>query len=142
MTLRVIRYKNYGCTMTGPDDSKSDWENNFYWSFYELSNGNIINLHYTQNLKKNKFIDDEFDFYYTNYELNNGKKISYKFGDAKGHDLNSMSKEFFQWFESKPPYHQIKDPKYPTKDEEKCIKDFFLKHVEINKKTNTIYLNN
>ena len=32
MTLRVLRYKNYGCTMTGPDDSKSDWENKFYWS--------------------------------------------------------------------------------------------------------------
>ena len=140
MTLRVLRFKNYGCTMTGPDDSTSDWENKFYWSFYELSNGNIIYLQYTQILKKNKFINDEFDFYYTNYELNNGKKISYKFGYAKGDDLNSMSKEFFQWFESKPPYRQIKDAKYPSKEEEKCIRDFFLKHVEINKKTNTIYL--
>jgi len=142
MALRVIRYKNYGCTMTGPDDSKNDWEIKFYWSFYKLSNGKIINLHYTQNLKKNKFIDDEFDYYYTNYELNNGKKISYKFGNAKANDANAMSEEFFDWFESLPPYDQVKNLTYPSLEEEKCIKDFFLKHIEINKKTNTTYINN
>ena len=127
--------------MTGPVDSNSNWENKFYWSFYELSNGKIINLLYTQNLKKNKFIDDEFDFFYTNYELNNGKKITYEFGGAQGDNINSMSKEFFQWFESQPPYHHIKDAKYPSKEEKKCIKDFFLQHVEKNKKTNTIFIN-
>ena len=25
MKLKVIRYKNYGCTMTGPADNESDW---------------------------------------------------------------------------------------------------------------------
>ena len=33
MTLKVIRYKNYGCQITSEDD-----EGQFYFSFYELSN--------------------------------------------------------------------------------------------------------
>ena len=38
MVLKVIRYKNYGCTMTGGEDA-DDWKDMFYWSFYELNNG-------------------------------------------------------------------------------------------------------
>ena len=37
MKLKVIKYKNYGCTMTGPADKESEWENKFYWSFHELN---------------------------------------------------------------------------------------------------------
>ena len=138
MKLNVVRYKNYGSTMTGPDNSDSDWENKFYWSFYELSNGNIINLHYTENWKKNKYVDADYDYYYTKDELENGKIISYEFGDAKANDVNAMSEEFFDWFESLPAYHQVKNPTRPTLEEEKCIKAFFEKHIEKDKKTDTI----
>jgi hypothetical protein len=37
MKLKVIKYKNYGFTMTGGEDP-DDWKHIFYWSFYELSN--------------------------------------------------------------------------------------------------------
>ena len=37
MTLKVIRYKNYGCQMTSEDD-----QHKFYFSFYELNNRKII----------------------------------------------------------------------------------------------------
>ena len=124
--------------MTGPDDNDSDWENKFYWSFYELSNGNIINLHYTENWEKNKFVDAEYDYYYTNYELKSGETTSYEFGNAKANDANAMSEEFFDWFESLPPYHQVKNPTYPSLEEKKCIKTFFEKQIEKYVKTDTI----
>ena len=124
--------------MTSPADNESDWENKFYWSFYELSNGKIINLHYTENCEKEKIIDVEFRYYYTKDEMKNGEIISYEFGNAKANDVNSMSKEFFDWFESVPPYDEIKNPTRPSLEEEKCVKSFFKKHIEKNTKTDTI----
>ena len=53
MILKVIRYKNYGCTMTGGGDSES-WEDKFYFSFYELNNGEIIELHFTRKFSRGK----------------------------------------------------------------------------------------
>ena len=138
MKLNVVRYKNYGSTMTSPPNNKSDWENKFYWSFYELSNGNIINLHYTENWRKNKFIDAEFSYYYTKDELKNGDIISYEFGDAKANDVDAMSEEFFNWFESLPAYHQVKNQTRPSLEEEKCVKVFFEKHIKKDTKTDTI----
>ena len=143
MKLKVVKYKNYGCTMTGPADKKSDWENKFYWSFYELNNGNIICLEYTENWKKNKFIDADFDDSYTKYELKNGKTISYEFGDAKANDLDAMSKEFFDWLESSPPYNDIKRPNFrPTIEEAECVVEFYKKHIIDTKdqKTSTVHL--
>ena len=54
MTLKVIRYINYGCTMTSEDD-----EAHFYSSFLELNNGEIIELLLFQN-KDHK----QYDFTY------------------------------------------------------------------------------
>jgi hypothetical protein len=141
MNLKVIRYKNYGCTMTAGPDRDSDWENKFYWSFYELSKGEIISLHYTENWKKNKFVDAEFDYYNTKNELKNGDIISYEFGDTKSDDEYAMSKEFFDWFESLPPYHYIKNSTPITKDEIKCVEAFYDKYINKNEKTDTIYIN-
>ena len=138
MKLKVVRYKNYGCTMTGPADNESDWENKFYWSFYELNNGNIICLHYTENWEKNKFIDADYDYSYTKDELKNGEIVAYEFGSAKANDINAMSEEFYDWFESLPPYHQVKNHTHPSLEEEKCIKTFFEKHIEKDVKTDTI----
>ncbi len=143
MKLKVFKYKNYGQTMTSDADDESHWENKFYWSFYELSNGNIINLQHIENWENNKFVDSEFDDSYTKYELKNGETISYKFGDAKANDIDAMSKEFFDWFESLPPYSDIKNPTRPSLEEEKCVKEFYEKHIMDKKdqKTDTILIN-
>ena len=142
MALRIIKYKNYGRTMTGGEDA-DDWKHMFYWSFYELSNGHIINLHYTENWEKNKFIDDDYDYSNTKDELKNGEIISYEFGDAKADDVDAMSKEFFDWFESLPPYSDLKNPTRPSIEEEKCVKEFYKKHIMDKKdeKTDTICIN-
>ena len=66
MNLKVIKYKNYGCQMTSEDD-----EDQFYFSFYELNNGEIIELTLIENFKDNKLNATQFEFSYTKMKLKN-----------------------------------------------------------------------
>ena len=119
--------------MTSEDDNHK-----FYFSFYELNNGEIIELMLFQS-------DDEdstaqCDLYYPKFKLKSGEIIDYNFGNAKAKNENEMSKEFFDWFDSCPPAKDVINNTIPNKNEEKCVKDFYLKHIEPTKdvKTNTI----
>ena len=87
--------------MTSEDDNHK-----FYFSFYEINNGEIIELMLFQS-------DDEdistaqCDLYYTKFKLKNGEIIDYNFGNAKANNENEMSKEFFDWFDSCPPAKDV-----------------------------------
>ena len=133
MTLKVNRYKNYGCTMTSEDD-----EDKFYYSFYELNNGEIIELMLFQSHNEGVIID-QYEFSYTKMKLKSGEIRNYKFGDAKANDEEGMSKEFYKWFDSYPPGVDVIDSFALYDEEEKCVKDFYLKNIEPTKdiKTNT-----
>ena len=127
MALKVIRYKNYGCTLTG-GGSSDNWEDKFYFSFYELNNGNIIELNLFQSFKEDKLILSQYDFSNTKYELKNGEVIEYKFGNAKP-NTKAISDEFFDWFDSIPLAKDIKEFSCPSENEEKCVKEFFNKNI-------------
>ena len=135
MTLKVIRYKNYGCTMISEDDTHK-----FFFSFYELNSGEIIGLTLIETFFDGKLDFLQYEFSYTKIKLKNGAIINYKFGKAKANDENGMSNEFYEWFESDSLAIDIIDYYAPYGDEEKCVKDFYLKNVESNKdfKTDTI----
>lgn len=113
-----------------------DDENKFYFSFYELNNGEIIELMLFQTDNKGVSID-QYEFSYTKMKLNNGEIRNYKFGNAKANDENEMTKEFFEWFDSSPPANDVISNTTPNKNEEKCINNFYLKYVEPNKDTKT-----
>ena len=123
--MRVVRYKNYGCTFSGLDE-ESDWRNKFYWAFFELNNGRIICRQKTENWFNSK-CEEDYSYTYTRMELKNGKVIDYEFGDANTDNQEQMSSEFFDWFESLPPYHHVKNNKHPSDDEISCIETFFSK---------------
>ena len=127
MDLKVIRYKNYGCTLTG-GGSSDNWEDKFYFSFYELNNGNIIELNLFQSFKEDKLILSQYDFSNTKDELKNGEVIEYKFGNAKP-NTKEISDEFFDWFDSLPPAKDIQELSCPSENEEKCVKEFFNKNI-------------
>ena len=126
MKLKVIRYKNYGCTMTSEDD-----EAHFYSSFLELNNGEIIELLLFQN-KDYK----DYDFNYAKTKFKSGKNRTYTFGNAKADNEEEMSKEFFDWLDSSPLCGDFRIRR-PDKDEEKCVKEFYLKYIEPNKDIET-----
>ena len=127
MPLKVVRYKNYGCVMES-EVSKTPYDNKFFWSFFELSNGEIIDLNFTENLTNGKVTSIDYFFGYPKAKLKTGEIIEYKFGNAKP-NTREFSNEFFDWFDANPPIKDCKDLIWPTKDEEKCVKDFFDKNI-------------
>lgn len=130
MSLKVIRYKNYGAIM-----SSEDGEDKFYFSFYELNNGKIISLQVFQTSDTTQYF-----FNYTRTKLSSGEIRSYKFGNAKAISEKDMSIEFFEWFDNLPPMKDVIEHRTPEIDEEKCVNKFYLKHIEKKKdfKTDTI----
>jgi hypothetical protein len=140
MILKVVRYKNYGCTMSG-GEKNAVFQHKFYWSFYELNNGEIIVLDYVKNLKNNRVTSNSYEFSYANYELKSGKIINYKFGNAKAINKKEMHKEFYDWFDSEPPAKDIKELKFPNKNEKKCVKEFFIKNIRKTKEVATDVIN-
>ena len=127
MSLKVIRYKNYGAIM-----SSEDGEDKFYFSFYELNNGKIISLQVFQTSDTTQYF-----FNYTRTKLTSGEIRSYKFGNAKAISEKDMSIEFFKWFDNLPPMKDVIDHLTPSCDEEKCIENFYIKHIEKKKDTMT-----
>ena len=134
MILKVIRYKNYGCHMTSEDG-----EDKFHFSFYELSNGEVIELMLFQSNNEGVIID-QYEFSYTKMKLKNGEIRNYKFGDAKANDEEGMSKEFYKWFDSSPPAVDVIDWFTLNDEEERCVKDFYMENIGPIKhiKTNTM----
>ena len=130
MSLKVIRYKNYGPIM-----SSEDGECKFYYSFYELNNGKIISLEVFQTSHT-----IQYSFHYTRTKLSSGEIRMYKFGNAKAISEKDMSIEFFEWFDNLAPMKEVIDHSIPEIDEKNCINEFFLKHIEKKKdvKTDTI----
>ena len=137
MALKVIRYKNYGCQLTSEDD-----KHKFYFTFFELNNGEIIELLLFQ-VDNEGVIIDEYEFSYTKMKLKSGDIRRYKFGNAKAKDEYGMADEFFKWFDSSPPAVDVIDWFALYDEEEKCIKDFYIENVEPIKhiKTDTIEVN-
>ena len=62
---------------------------------------------------------------------------SYKFGNAKANDEYGMAKEFYKWFDSSPIYGESEANFALYGEEEKCVKDFYLKHIEPTKDIKT-----
>jgi hypothetical protein len=120
--------------MTSEDD-----KDKFYFSFYELSNEEIIELMLFQADNEGVIID-QYEFSYTKMKLKSGEIINYKFGNAKSNDAEGMSKEFYKWFDSSPPAVDVIDWFTLYDEEEKCVKDFYIENVEPIKhiKTDTI----
>ena len=116
MSLKIIRYRNYGRTM-GSDPNfissitkKRDKNTNeFFWIFFELNNGKIISMHFVENLKNNKLNSTDMFCNYTSH---------YKFEE-----------DFYLWWDR--DIKNIDDTLvYITEDEETLVKNFFKENIE------------
>ena len=106
MNLKVSRYINYGCTMTGGEENS--YSQRFLFSFFELNNKEIINVMLVENWDKNTMTNYELDC----YNVTN----SYKFGQEWGN-----------WWKS--TFNDETKSKWAKKDEDKCVKKFYKKHI-------------
>ena len=120
MILKVIKSKDYGWTMTGGEETDKII-NRFYWSVYELNNGEVIVQQKIEDWEGNRLIRTYFQYNYANHELKNGHKIRYDFN----YDFNAL-------FDLSPPFKDIKNPSFPSKEEESCVRDYYNKEFEKN----------
>ena len=121
--------------------SKTPYDNKFFWSFFELSNGEIIDLNFTENLTNGKVTSIDYFFGHPKSELKSGEIIEYKFGNAKP-NTREFSNEFFDWFDNLSPIKYLKDNReWPTKEEEKCVKEFFDKNILKSRELQTNIIN-
>ena len=106
MNLKVSRYINYGCTMTGGEENSCSQR--FLFSFFELNNKEIINVMLVENWDKNTMTNYQLDC----YNVTN----SYKFGQEWGN-----------WWKS--TFDDETKSKWAKEDEDKCVKKFYKKHI-------------
>ena len=118
MKLKVVRYKNYGLKNSNAGEII---EHKFYYSFYELNNGNIIKLQFVQYVGPMTKEEDDYGFFYTNVTLKNGEEITYTFGQ-----------DFWEYWNTMPGYVQIDNPQNPSKEEEECVRLFFDENLKMN----------
>ena len=121
-------------------EDETPYDNKFFWSFFELSNGKIIDLNFTENLTNGKVTSINYDISYSKSELKNGEIRIYKFGNAEP-NTKEMSKEFFDWLDASPPVIDLKNNFAPYEDEMKCVKDFFDKNILKTKEVQTNIVN-
>ena len=118
MKLKVVRYKNYGLKDSNAGEII---ELKFYYSFYELNNGNIIELQFDQYVGPMTKEEDGYSFFYTNVTLKNGEEITYTFGQ-----------DFWEYRNTTPANLQIDNPQNPSKEEKECVRLFFDEYLKMN----------
>ena len=116
MSLKVVKYKQYGFTFGDSEEENSRFTNKFYWSFLELSNGKIISINNDIVIESNKIIHSGISCHYTE---------CYNFGE-----------DFFDWWE-KTMGDYDKDLGYPTDEEEELTINFYKENIESNREIKT-----
>lgn len=136
MKLEVFKYKNYGCMMESEELDNDPYDNRFFFAFFELNNKHTVEIMLIENYKNKKIRNIDYQFYYPKEELKTGKIHEYKFGNAKP-NTREFSNEFFDWFDNLSPIKKLKENKKlhnfngggPTKEEVKCVKNFYDKNL-------------
>jgi hypothetical protein len=140
--LEVVRYKNYGNTITSEDGSTL-----FFWSFYQLNNHTVIGLKYTESTFNGKNINTNLNFF-----LSRSYKFNYNFWEywkQSNEENNKRHKKIreikfrdeedrIMFLEMEMGYNQ------PYENEKQCVEDFFYNKIEKIKyvKTDLIEINN
>ena len=135
--------------MMESEETEDPYDNRFFWCFFALNNGKIINLFLAENYKNKKIRDIDYDFQYPKEELKTGKTHEYKFGNAEP-NTREFSNEFFDWFDNLSTVKNLKENKElhvfngggPTKDEINIVKSFYDKNLlkKREKKTNLVFI--
>ena len=114
MAIKVIRYKHYG---KFKGEYIQRYENlNMYWSFYELSNGNIIEFYLREQWWRDEFVKIDQEYTCALTLSKSGKVIrEYKFGM----DISDWVSVGLEDSDIRPA----------NIEEVRCINNFFYRHV-------------
>ena len=109
MSLRIVRYRNYGMAMQAEPNKNNIITHNFYWCFFELSNRAIIDVHYTENYDEN------------GVDIGDDYIISYQ----EDYSFNFSFREWFKGTFKKPakPFYQVSGEEYDL------VKEFYIQNI-------------
>ena len=109
MSLRIVRYRNYGMAMKAEPNKNNIITHNFYWCFFELSNGAIIDVHYTENYDDN------------GVDIGDDYIISYQ----EDYLFNLSFREWFEGTFKKPaePFYEVSVEEYYF------VKKFYVENI-------------
>ena len=126
--MKIIRHHDYGMALDSIPDEKGIVKDNFYFSFYELDNGNKICIHtyksYNEKTKTyewNKFgsVDkDGNDIIVGPYNITYAEGYTYGEGILAWHHSSLDTK------------HNYDELKWPIKEEEILVIDFYEKNIK------------
>ena len=117
MGLRIVRYRNYGMAMQAEPNKNNIITHNFYWCFFELSNGAIIDVHYTENYDDN------------GVDIGDDYIISYQ----EDYSFNLSFREWFEGTFKKPakPFYQVSGEEYDL------VKNFYVDNLYLSREKET-----
>ena len=129
--IEVVKYRNYGNTMTGEDGTR------FYWSFYQLNNHQVICLQYIE------YKDESLtpDLYFYDEKIYKFKYDFWEYWGKKNEENDKFYKNLKKIKDEETRMSIFRERGNPLyKEDVKCVKDFFYKNVkkEKNKKTDII----
>lgn len=130
--IKVVKYRNYGNTITGEDGTR------FYWSFYQLNNQQVICLQYID--YKDENLNPDLSFY--NEKVYSFKYKFWEYWKKKNEENKKFYKKLKKIEDEETKMLIWKKRSVPLyEDEVKCVKDFFYKHVVIEKNKKTEIIN-
>ena len=126
--MKIIRYHDYGMALDSMPDENGIVSDNFYFSLFELDNGNILCIHTYKsfNNKTKTFEWNEFgsvdkdgnDILVGTYSIYYSQ--DYIFGE-----------DFFAWFDrSLNTKHNYDELKWPTQQEKDLVTNFYEKNIK------------
>ena len=128
--MKIIRHHDYGMALESMPNEIGIVKDNMYFCFFELDNGKIICLHTYKsfNEKTQKYEWNEFG----SVDKDGNDIIVGPYNISYSQDYN-FGEDFFTWHHrSMNTKHNYDELKWPTKEEENLVINFYEKNIKLN----------
>ena len=126
--MKIIRHHDYGMALDSIPDERGIIADNFYFSFYELDNGNILCMHTYKSYNEKTKTYEWNEFGSVDKDGNDIIVGSYNISYSQDY---TFGEELFAWHHrSMNTKHNYDELKWPTKEEEDLVINFYEKNIK------------
>jgi len=125
MSLKIIRYKNYGNAMKAMPDENNKVSDLFYFCLFELDNGRKLSIHTYKTYNDKKSIYEWNTFMSQNEK---GEDIDLGEYSVSYNDEYNFGEDFSEWFKRIPLAADVAE--HPFDDEYYCVIDYYEKNIK------------
>ncbi len=126
--MKIIRYHDYGMALDSMPDENGIVSDNFYFSLFELDNGNILCIHTYKSFNKKTKTFEWNEFGSVDKDGNDILVGPYSIYYSQDY---IFGEEFFTWFDrSLNTKHNYDELKWPTQQEKDLVTNFYEKNIK------------